>query len=260
MLNFILKSMIRKEGCMNRYSVCLFDLDGTIADSSRGITEAALYALNKMDKRIIDKKELLKFIGPPLDYSFMNFYGMDRDDAAKAITFYREYYGKKGVMENEIYPGIEEMLAALKSAGIKLILATSKPEVFAKQILAQLGLERYFDAAVGGNLDGSRTKKAEVIEYAAENYILPWFKENHSTGTELYHIENNDGNKALTKEKIMRLCIMAGDREFDIWGAKAAKMDSIGVLYGFGNVKELTDAGADYLVKEPMDICRILIN
>lgn len=198
----------------------LFDPDGTLTDPMVGITSSVQYALEKFGIHVRYLKELIPFIGPPLAESFQKFYGFSKEDAEKAIQYYREYYAPKGIFENEVYEGIPEMLAHLTEAGFTLLVATSKPTVFARKVLKHFGMEDYFSFVGGSELDGSRTKKAEVI-----SYILK------TCGIE-------------AKE-----AIMIGDRRHDIEGGKACGLESVGVLYGYGTEQELTEAGADHIIR-----------
>lgn len=212
------------------YQVILFDLDGTLTDPGEGITNSVVYALKKYGISVSDRKELYRFIGPPLHESFEEYYGFSEEKAMQAVEYYREYFSKTGIYENQVYEGIEEMLKSLKKAGKKIILATSKPEQFAKRILDYFHLSEYFDFAAGANMDGTRTKKADVIEYALKFCQL----EEQST------------------------VVMVGDREHDVLGAAKFGIDTIGVLYGYGSKEELAEAGAVYLAESPKDILRIV--
>ena len=122
----------------------LFDLDGTLTDPGEGITNSVAYALRKFGIEVENRAELYKFIGPPLVNSFMEYYGFSREDAERALAYYREYFAPHGIFENEIYPGIAGMLERLDGAGKTLILATSKPQEFAKKILEHFEIDRYF--------------------------------------------------------------------------------------------------------------------
>lgn len=204
---------------MKKYDVILFDLDGTLTDPGLGITNSVAYALKKYGITAESREELYKFIGPPLHKSFEMFYGFSEKEAMRAVEYYREYYKEKGIYENSVYDGIENLLEKLKEAGKKVIVATSKPEVFAKEIIRHFSLDEYFFYVAGSNLDGSRTVKAEVIEYAlAEGGVTD-------------------------KSSV----VMIGDREHDIIGAKKAGVDSIGVLFGYGSREELEAAGATHI-------------
>ena len=150
----------------------LFDLDGTVTDPMIGITKSVRYALNKFGIEVEDLNTLCKFIGPPLKDSFMNFYNFTEEDALKAIAYYREYFSTNGLYENTVYENFEDMLIALKNDGKSLIIATSKPTVFAEKILEHFNLKKYFDFISGSNLDNTRTKKADVISYALEQQMI----------------------------------------------------------------------------------------
>ncbi len=217
---------------MSKYEVILFDLDGTLTDPGIGITNSVAYALEKFDIKVTDRTELYKFIGPPLIESFMEFYNFSADDAKKALMFYREYFTEKGILENLVYDGIEELLKKLKEIGKRLCVATSKPEPFAKTILEHFNLSRYFEFIAGSTLEETRTKKHEVIEYALEQL------------------------KVTDRTKV----IMIGDRKHDVIGAQKSGLDSIGVLFGYGNREELESVKATYIAENVNDIATIILN
>lgn len=207
------------------FKYLLFDLDGTLTDPGLGITNSIMYALQKFGIKVEDRTSLYKFIGPPLRDSFEAFYGFSREDSELAVQYYRENYKEKGLYENEVYDGIEELLIQLKERDKSLLVATSKPEPFAIRILQHFNLYNYFDFVAGATMDEARNKKADVIQYAMESF----------------NIEKSSA-------------IMIGDREHDIIGAKENNLDSIGVLYGYGSHDELKNAGAMFLVEKPLDI------
>lgn len=213
------------------YKTILFDLDGTITNSGEGIIRAVSYALEKMKIEIPEQKELYSFIGPPLIDSFKQYYHLDDLKANVAVDYYRDYYQKQGIYENHVYEGISELLLTLKTAGCTLYIATSKPEIYAKQILAHFDLSKYFAGIFGASLDGERSKKGDVIQYALKAAAITQLEE----------------------------ALMVGDRSHDIIGAKENKLSSIGVLYGFGDQVELKIAGADYIAATPKDIEKIII-
>ncbi len=215
---------------MKNYETVLFDLDGTLTDPGEGVTNSVAYALEKFGISVSDKRELYRFIGPPLLYSFENFYGFSESDAKKALGYYREYYSKTGIFQNAIYDGIKELLSDLKKSGKKLVVATSKPEHFAKIVLEHFDILKYFDFLGGASLDESRSEKNEVMEYAVKTC-------------------NIDTSRA----------IMIGDRHFDIDGAKLFGMDSIGVLFGYGTREELEKSGATYIADSADEIRKILL-
>lgn len=213
-------------GCDRKYDTFFFDLDGTIIDSSLGITNSVMYALRKFGIEETEREKLYKFIGPPLNVSFHDYYGFDREKAWRAVEYYREYYADKGILENTLYEGFEDMLKALRAAGKRAVVATSKPEPYARRIIEYFGLTSYFDYVAGMELDGGRGTKAEVIRYA------------------LSVCQIADKSRVL----------MVGDREHDVIGAKEAGVDCLGVLYGFGSREELEAAGASYIAGTVEDI------
>ncbi|MEE0858689.1 MAG: HAD family hydrolase [Acutalibacteraceae bacterium] len=216
---------------MKSYDLILFDLDGTLIDSGLGITNSVIYALKKFNIEVEDRKTLYKFIGPPLHKSFESFYGFSPEKAMTAVEYYREYYKDKGIFEVTVYDGIKDLLKALKAKGKTLSVATSKPEVFAKQILEHIDIARYFDVVAGANLDGTRTNKAEVITYALESC----------------------GVTNLAK------VLMIGDREYDVIGARNIGVDSVGVTFGYGSRAELEQAEATYITDNPCEILNVIL-
>ena len=148
------------------YKYLLFDLDGTLTDPKEGITTSVQYALRAFGIEEPDLEKLRPFIGPPLQSSFMDFYGFDEEKAKRAVEKYREWFRPKGIYQNAIYPGIEEMLSRLKAGGKVLAVASSKPQIFVEQVLRHFGIYDYFTVIVGSELDGRRDKKEEVVEEA----------------------------------------------------------------------------------------------
>ena len=142
------------------YQTIFFDLDGTLTDSGPGITHSVAYALNKWNIKVEDYSVLNAFVGPPLAESFAKYYNFTPEQCQKSIEYYREYYVEKGMFENSVYPGIRELAAYLKDAGRKLVVATSKPEEFAVQIMEHFGLAQYFDRIAGASMDENRVEKA----------------------------------------------------------------------------------------------------
>ncbi len=211
-------------------SFVLFDLDGTLTDPGEGITNSVIYAMKAHGFEPPPRDELYSVIGPPLSDSFRRLCGVDREKAAEMILTYREYYADKGIYENALYPGITGALARLRDAGKTLAVATSKPEMYALRIIEHFGLSPYF-ALVGGCLpDESRVKKAEVIAYVLA------------------------GLGAAPES-----AVMVGDRKYDIEGAAANGVRSIGVLYGYGSAEELRQAGASLTASDPAAVADIIL-
>lgn len=208
------------------YRYALFDLDGTLTDSSEGIINAIIYALRKKGYDVPERTELVPFIGPPLAESFERYLDLPGGEGQKMVEVYREYFSTRGLFENRVYAGVPAMLSALENAGVKICLATSKPEKFARQILEHFDLDGYFDHVVGATLDGTLGRKSDIIRKVLED------------------MDVTDCTQA----------VMVGDREYDIKGAHDSHLDSIGVLYGFGDRTELEEAGATRLAKDAGEV------
>ncbi|MDD3947016.1 MAG: HAD family hydrolase [Clostridia bacterium] len=214
------------------YGTVLFDLDGTLTDPKEGITKSVAYALSHFGIEVPDLDRLCKFIGPPLDFSFREYYGLEAEDVKVAIDKYREIFSEVGIFQNKPYQGMNELLAKLCERNKTLLVATSKPTVYAERILEKYGMIPYFTAVIGSELNGGRSDKAEVIATALQQNGL---------------FSTDD-------------CIMVGDREYDILGAAANGIDSVGVLYGYGTYEELKKAGATYLVADLNQLSSILLS
>jgi phosphoglycolate phosphatase len=216
----------------NKYQYILFDLDGTLTDPALGITNSVRYALRYYGIKVENRADLYPFIGPPLKDSFCEYFGFTEEQGIEAVEKYREYFKDKGIFENEVYDGVEDLLNSLKHCGKKVILATSKPQIFAERILKYFNLLQYFDGVVGSELDGRRTDKAEVIDEAIRLYT--------------------DG----CREKI----VMIGDRKYDIMGALKNQIDAVGVSYGYGTAEELKKTGNSAVVGSIDELKNLLLS
>ena len=205
----------------------LFDLDGTLTDSGDGIINCAILALEHFQLPIPDRETLRVFVGPPLHETFVKF-GVPADKADEAVAVYRSRYIPIGMFENTPYDGIRELLESLKSQGHKLYVATSKPEWMAQDILKKFELDSYFDLICGATMDTSRTEKAQVIAYLLEQ----------SGGAEN--------------------AIMVGDTKFDVLGASAHGIPTVGVSWGYGTVADMQEAGAAVIVNTPQELLEYL--
>lgn len=213
------------------FTYCFFDLDGTITDPKIGITSSVAYALEKYGISVEDKDQLTTFIGPPLHESFCKYFGFSNMAAYDAVDKYREYYKAQGIFENYLYDGMADLLCDLQKVGIKVIMATSKPEIFARQIAEYFHIDAYFSCITGSELDGTRVAKDEVIACAMRRMGM------------------QDTSDA----------VMIGDRMHDIVGAKKNSMESIGVLYGYGSRQELEDAGAGQIACSVEELRSLLL-
>ena len=208
----------------------LFDLDGTLTDSREGIVNSIEYMLGHYQITVKNRDELQPWLGPPLKESLMKYCGFAEGKALEGVNVYREYFDRQGIFENQVYPGIEDMLKELKGQGYHLLVATSKPETAAVRVLEHFGLAGYFDYIGGATLDDSRVKKGDVIRYVL---------------------------KALKVERLEE-AVMVGDREHDVYGAKENGLEVIGVLYGYGSFQELEAAGADGMAAQVENILEFL--
>lgn len=213
-----------------KYKYFLFDLDGTLTDPAEGITCSVSHALAHFGIHIEDRTELYPFIGPPLKDSFREFYDFSDVQILEAEEKYREYFTEKGIFENKIYPGIKDLLASLKENGARILLATSKPEVFAEKILEHFHIEEFFDFIGGATMDGTRSEKKDVVRYTLASGGI------------------KDPSEA----------VMIGDRRHDIEGALANRLDSVGVLWGYGSEEEFKKAGATYIVQDIKELFSLL--
>ena len=206
----------------------LFDLDGTLTDSGEGIINCAILGLQHFGLPIPDRETLRVFVGPPLRDTFFKF-GVPEDRLDEAVEVYRSRYIPIGKFENTPYPGIYDLLARLKSEGHKLYVATSKPEQMSMDILNKFELTPYFDLLAGATLDGSRDHKADVIAYLLQ--------------------QTGGGMEA----------VMVGDTVFDVVGAAAHGIPTIGVSWGYGSIPEMEQAGAK-AIAYTMDELHDLLN
>ena len=215
---------------MKSYDIIAFDLDGTLSDPSRGFIQGCKYAFSKMGMECEEDEALKRFIGPALFNEWQICYGLTPDEARRAVMLFREYYSVYGWWDNEIYPGIENMLATLKARGKRIVLSTSKPEVFARNILGKFGLTKYFDFIGAATSNLKRERKWEVLAYALEGV----------------------GARDLSR------CIIVGDRKYDAEGGQMCGIDSLGVLYGHGSLEELREAGFTYIRKDCEEVLDVL--
>ena len=214
---------------MKPFHTILFDLDGTLTDSSSGITTTIQMTLAHYG--IQEQKEnLLRFIGPPLEECFSEF--LPNSEVPAAIARYRARYSTVGLFENEVYPGIAAMLEKLQTAGLRLAVSTSKPRQFSLRILEHFDLARYFTVIEGATTDGRIKTKRDVIELA------------------LSHFEDLDRSR----------CVIVGDRLYDMEGASQCQISAIGVLWGFGSREELTPFCPCLLADSPDEVVRFLLN
>jgi phosphoglycolate phosphatase len=213
----------------DNFDTLLFDLDGTLTDSTEGIVRCLEYALERMGFDI--PEDTNKFLGPPLYRSFAEFCGMNEEQVNEAVRIFRERYSTVGLFENRVYEGVPEMLKRLRDGGKRIMVATSKPEVYAVRIFDRFGLSQFFEIVGGANINGTRNDKDEVIEYVLEKAGI------------------SDRSSVL----------MIGDRRQDVIGAHKTGLKCMGILWGFGSIEELTEAGADFIAETPEKAADMLL-
>lgn len=202
------------------WPVGLFDLDGTLTDPEQGIVNCIRHAYAALGRKAPPLEALRSWIGPPLYASFLAAFDGDEPAAQAGVAAYRERFGSTGLFENRVIDGIEDALIELNRRGIRCLVATSKPTVYAKQIVEHFGLDRQIDRIYGSELDGTRTDKAELLRHMLD-------------------VESIDPRQA----------VMIGDRYHDIVGARRNGIATIGVTWGFGSRAELEDAGATHVAE-----------
>ena len=210
------------------YKAVFFDLDGTLTDSGEGIINCATLALNHFGLPVPSRQEMRVFVGPPLDQTFIRF-GVPSDKTDEAIRVFRSRYTTVGKFENFPYPGVREMLEALKAEGCRVFVATSKPESLANEVLNHFDLAKYFEKICGATMDGSRSHKADVIRYLL---------------AQVSGVEN---------------VVMVGDTAYDVIGAAEHQLPCIGVSWGYGLVEDMMNAGAIKIAHSPEELAQMIL-
>lgn len=213
------------------YDVLIFDLDGTLSESTLAITKGVQYALSSFGINVSDLSKLEYFIGPPMIGLFQKNFGFSKEKAEKGVEKYREYYIKQGYKEQFPFEGVKKMIESLSKKGKKMVIATSKPTEFALDVLKMYAIKDYFSPIIGSRLDHTRTTKTEVLEYTLS--LL----------------------KKYPKDKM----VMIGDREHDINAANTLGIDSIGVLYGYGSEEEVKSCNPTYIVNTIEELKNLIL-
>lgn len=211
---------------MHSFDTILFDLDGTITDSAPGVMNAFHYALSAFGIEPESHAELKKVVGPPLTYSFHTFYGVPEERVPEIMEYYLSYYLPRGIYENSVYPGMEELFQRLRAAGKRLVVASSKRQDGVDTVMVHFGLDKYFDLMAGSDQSAGRVEKSHVIRYILDTLGI------------------DDISTA----------ILVGDRKYDVEGALPFGLATVGVLHGYGSEEELKAAGAAYVVKDAWEL------
>ena len=215
---------------MSQFTHIIFDLDGTLADPREGIRNSIKYALGKMKNGEFSEELLERFIGPSLQWGFSNIFGMNEKDTDLAVKYFREYFGEKGLYENEPYPGIYDLMESLQTAGKKMYIASSKLEKYVHRILDHFEFEKYITMVKGADYSGEKSSKKDLIY-------------------DLMAVRQIDHSKEI---------VMVGDTVYDINGGKHNRISTIAVGYGFGIIEELLAAEPDYYVESVEELSRVL--
>lgn len=205
---------------MAKFTHIIFDLDGTLTDNTQGIGNSLKYALEQMQIEGYSKEILKQFIGPPLQWGFSTLFGMNERNTELAVSYFREYYGEKGYLENEPYAGVLEMLEELHAAGKKMYIATAKYEKYAQKIMEHFGFDRYIIQLIGADYGGRKASKTGIIGSVLETHQLQPSPE----------------------------IVMVGDTIYDIEGGKENGLATVAVTYGFGKEPDLIKAEPDFIV------------
>ena len=220
---------------MMKYKYVLFDLDGTVSASAEGIRMSLEYALDTLNVPKPNLDDYTLYIGPPLIDTFRNLCGLDEETSEKGAAIYRAYYDKEGKYRNKVYPGIKEVVFALREKGVKTAICTSKQKPVADGVAKLLGITDWFDEIVGSTLDNTIKDKKDLIPYA---------------------LTKLGGNIESDREQTL----MLGDSRFDAIGARLCKVDFIGVSYGYGSVDEMNEQGAVAIVDSPGELLKYIVN
>lgn len=204
-------------------------MDGTISRTDPGVINGFRHALKCLGRQFPDT-DIRQFMGPCIEYSFEKFCSIEPELVPEAVKRYREYYAARGINECELYPGLRELFRDLKESGVTLLTASSKPEKFVRVILDNFDIARYFDYAAGGRPELGLNEKIDVIEHALEE-------------------------AGVTDRSS---CLMVGDRSYDIAGGRLAKIDTCGILWGYGSREEFQNAGADWIAATPEEVREII--
>lgn len=214
-----------------RYQNIIFDLDGTLIKSEEGLFDSITYALEQMGIEPGSREEMKKMIGPALGESFQRFYHMDTEETDRAVRFFQEAYGNDGIYKVSLFEGVEQMLRTLRDDGRNMVVATAKPQELAEIVLRYLGIDGYFQTVIGPDRSEKKTDKGSLI---------------------------TDALRFLAESGKTRETVMVGDRRFDIEAAGGTGIDSIGVLYGYGDRQELIRAGATWIAGTPEEVVKII--
>lgn len=227
------------------YDVVIFDLDGTLIDSRIGIHSSIIHTLKEMGVPAVDQELLTRFIGPPLIDSFQSVCGMSETDAERAVAVYKDHFAVEGIKGFEVYEGVPEMLWLLRASGVRMAIATTKDDIFAREIALNADFLPFLEAVIGSDRNGVMLRKPELIAAALGALGIP------RAGGGPAPDSTDDPNSPRI--------VMVGDHALDILGAKANSVTSIAVTYGFGNDEELKQANPDHTANSVIELRDLLL-
>ncbi len=228
--------MTTRNSARANYDIVIFDLDGTLIDSRIGIHSSVVHALKEMGVDAVDQALLSQFIGPPLIDSFQGICGLSEAEAERAVAIYKDYFAEEGIKGFEVYEGVQELLWLLRASGVTMAIATTKDDVFAREIALNADFLPYLAAVIGSDREGTMLRKPELIAAALSTL----------------------GVTAPVSPDAPRI-VMVGDHALDILGAKANNIASIAVTYGFGNDDELKQAEPDHMAESVTELRQLLL-
>ena len=228
--------MTTRNSARANYDIVIFDLDGTLIDSRIGIHSSVVHALKEMGVDAVDQALLSQFIGPPLIDSFQGICGLSEAEAERAVAIYKDYFAEEGIKGFEVYEGVQELLWLLRASGVTMAIATTKDDVFAREIALNADFLPYLAAVIGSDREGTMLRKPELIAAALSTL----------------------GVTAPVSPDAPRI-VMVGDHALDILGAKANNIASIAVTYGFGDDDELQSAEPDHLADSVTELRQLLL-
>ena len=247
--------MTTRNSARANYDIVIFDLDGTLIDSRIGIHSSIVHTLKEMGVDAVDQALLSQFIGPPLIDSFQRICGMSEAEAERAVAVYKDYFAEEGIKGFEVYEGVQEMLWLLRASGVTMAIATTKDEVFAREIALNADFLPYLAAVIGSDREGTMLRKPELIAAALSALQVPHISPHSGESMPRTPIRGRNPSGTPDTPRI----VMVGDHALDILGAKANNIASIAVTYGFGNNEELQSAEPDHTGHSVTELRQLLL-
>ena len=241
------------------YDIVIFDLDGTLIDSRIGIHASIVHTLKEMGAPAVDQELLTQFIGPPLIDSFQSVCGMTETDAERAVAVYKDYFAVEGIKGFEVYEGVPEMLWLLRASGVRMAIATTKDEIFGREIALNADFMPFLEVVIGSDREGTMIRKPELIAAALSALNLPAAPSESLAQAGVSPSPHSGESRNPSGSPATPRIVMVGDHALDILGAKANNIASIAVTYGFGNNEELRGAKPDHTANSVTELRNLLL-